>query len=451
MTALLPPGCWVLPPGPQWTASSQTSWLTMVASSGFCTQGGAVVRWTANPSPSPRSGTFIFNGTPITVTQAAAVVCTASSIAPDALAHPSAAGSQDVAVTGSPAPCAGTWQGSGNGSWITVSPAGGSVPGTATVSWTANTSGEPREGFATIGDGTFHLYQYGRPGVAFGPSQAWAGAFYGPRGTFFADVTGDGKADVIAVNDYTTVVRRSTGVGFGVNELWTENGFYGSRATAFADVTGDGLADGIVVNDYSVTVRRSTGASFAPNEPWTEGPFYGALGTFFADVTGDGRADAIAVNDGIVVVRRSTGSEFAPNEVWAYGATYVPGARFADVSGDGRADAVSDTSTGLTVQESTGSSFAMPEHWSTTSESATTVAFADVDGSGMHDWIGVKPGFVAVRIAKGRPFFADVESWTHDPFYGSVGTYFADVTGDGRADAIAVDASGITVRPVTPQ
>jgi hypothetical protein len=29
------------------------------------------------------------------------------------------------------------------------------------------------------------------------------GAFYGSRGTFFADVTGDGRADAIAVNDDT--------------------------------------------------------------------------------------------------------------------------------------------------------------------------------------------------------------------------------------------------------
>ena len=35
------------------------------------------------------------------------------------------------------------------------------------------------------------------------------GAYYGTRGTFFADVTGDGRADAIVVNDDTVTVRRS--------------------------------------------------------------------------------------------------------------------------------------------------------------------------------------------------------------------------------------------------
>lgn len=43
--------------------------------------------------------------------------------------------------------------------------------------------------------------------------------------------------------------------GFGPNEDWTHGAYYGTRGTFFADVTGDGRADAIVVNDD--TVRRS--------------------------------------------------------------------------------------------------------------------------------------------------------------------------------------------------
>jgi hypothetical protein len=92
-------------------------------------------------------------------------------------------------------------------------------------------------------------------------------------------------------------VRRSTGVAFNLNEEWTSGPYYGSRGTFFADVTGDGKADAIVVNDDKVTVRRSTGGAFNPNEDWTSGPYYGSRGTFFTDVTGDGKADAIVVNE----------------------------------------------------------------------------------------------------------------------------------------------------------
>jgi hypothetical protein len=70
-------------------------------------------------------------------------------------------------------------------------------------------------------------------------------------------------------------------------------------------VTGDGRADAIAVNDDTVTVRRNTGVDFGPNEDWTKGPFYGTRGTYIADLTGAGAADAIAVNDNAIVVRRA--------------------------------------------------------------------------------------------------------------------------------------------------
>jgi hypothetical protein len=93
--------------------------------------------------------------------------------------------------------------------------------------------------------------------------------------------------------------------GFGPNEAWTSEPYFGTRGTFFVDVTGDGRADAIVVNDDKVVVRRNTGNRFGPNEAWTSEPYFGTRGTFFADVTGDKRADAIVVNADKVVVRRA--------------------------------------------------------------------------------------------------------------------------------------------------
>src|SRR5262249_3457022 len=91
---------------------------------------------------------------------------------------------------------------------------------------------------------------------------------------------------------------------------WTHGPYYGTRGTFFVDLTGDRRADAIVVNDGTVTVRRNTGYDFGPssqaNEDWTHGPYFGSRGIFFADVTGDGRADAIVVNNDTVTVRRNT-------------------------------------------------------------------------------------------------------------------------------------------------
>jgi hypothetical protein len=43
-------------------------------------------------------------------------------------------------------------------------------------------------------------------------------------------------------------------------------------------------------------------------------------------------------------------------------------------------------------------------------------------------------------------YFSEPRDWTGGPYYGMLGTFFADVTGDRRADAIAVNDYTITVR-----
>jgi hypothetical protein len=138
-------------------------------------------------------------------------------------------------------------------------------------------------------------------------TEDWTGEpFYGTRGTFFADVTGDGRADAIAVNDDAVIVRRSmlgSGQGwFGPAEAWTAEPFFGTRGTFFVDIDADGRADAVAVNDGGVLVRRSNGERFGPVEEWTGRSFYGTQGTFFANVRGAGQLCIIAVNDDKIIV-----------------------------------------------------------------------------------------------------------------------------------------------------
>ncbi len=194
------------------------------------------------------------------------------------------------------------------------------------------------------------------------------GPYLGSRGNYLADVTGDGMADAIVVNDDRITVRRSAGNRFSGNESWTNEPYYSTKSdklTFFADVTGDGRADAIVVDDNRVTVRRSTGSGFGRYEGWTEGPYYSFKSDdlmFFADVTGDGRADAIVVDDNRVTVRRSTGSGFSGNENWTNEPYYSTMSDdlmfFADVTGDGRADAIVVDYERVHVRPSTGGGFA---------------------------------------------------------------------------------------------
>jgi murein DD-endopeptidase MepM/ murein hydrolase activator NlpD/sugar lactone lactonase YvrE len=90
--------------------------------------------------------------------------CTDFSIEPTAANPGSAAGSQTVTLSGSPAGCTGgNWSASGNGSWITVSVPSGSGPGSVTVSWPQNT-GPARSGSATIAGDVFTVNQQGVDG-----------------------------------------------------------------------------------------------------------------------------------------------------------------------------------------------------------------------------------------------------------------------------------------------
>jgi hypothetical protein len=191
--------------------------------------------------------------------------------------------------------------------------------------------------------------------------QNWTGwGFWGSKGTFFADVTGDKRADAIAVNEDGVWVRSSDGTGFRNDERnWTGQGFWGTRGTYFADVTGDGKADAIVVNEDGVWVRRSNGTTFDPETRWLAVlPNTRSAGNFFADVTGDKRADLITVNDNGVLVNAAiatTTGGFSPTAVnWTAGQTFVGerGTYFADVNGDGKADALAVKDDGLWVRHS---------------------------------------------------------------------------------------------------
>ena len=96
-------------------------------------------------------------------------------------------------------------------------------------------------------------------------------------------------ADAIVSNDDGVYIRRSDGSQFLPTEKWTDIGYLGTKGTWFADVTGDGKADAIVSNDEGVYkgvyVRRSDGSQFLPTEKWTDIAYWGTEGTWFADVT----------------------------------------------------------------------------------------------------------------------------------------------------------------------
>ncbi|MDQ3982826.1 MAG: VCBS repeat-containing protein, partial [Actinomycetota bacterium] len=198
-------------------------------------------------------------------------------------------------------------------------------------------------------------------GSAFEEASAnWSeGLYFGEQGTHLADVTGDKRSDLVVVNDTQIVVRASMGNSFSASKtVWRSltTAEFGDRGIFFADATGDGRADAISITSTGIRVYRSSGSSFGSGETWTEKGFYGNLVTSFADVTGDGRADAIAVNTGGITVRASTGNGFVNPDPWA-GAYYgTRGTYFADIDGDKLADAIVVNDDKVIVRRSNGTS-----------------------------------------------------------------------------------------------
>jgi len=74
--------------------------------------------------------------------------------------------------------------------------------------------------------------------------------------------------------------------------------------------------------------------------------------------------------------------------------------------------------------------------------------FADVNGDGKADAVAVEDGSIGVLPSSGSGFGA-YRTWSGRDLIASHGVFVADVTGDGSADAIAVGDSSILVYPST--
>ncbi|MER5889598.1 trypsin-like serine protease, partial [Streptomyces sp. NPDC001941] len=138
-----------------------------------------------------------------------------------------------------------------------------------------------------------------------------------------ADIDGDGKADLVQHRtNGDLVVYRNLGTKLGPGTVMSSGwGRFVDGADLgrlyFADVTGDGKADLIVHGrDGKVSVRKNMGTYFDGGTDWSsgwgrfvDGADLGRL--YFADITGDGKADLIVHGrDGKVSVRKNMGTYF---------------------------------------------------------------------------------------------------------------------------------------------
>ncbi|RKH18756.1 hypothetical protein D7Y13_27875 [Corallococcus praedator] len=214
----------------------------------------------------------------------------------------------------------------------------------------------------TLGDGEVRIYPSKCDGT-FGDRVSVFQAASQSESTrlFFADVTGDGCADLLRWNPKersgafeTFVAKRGASPSFGAAVRSTEgaNTSEGTRVY-FADVDGDGKADRVLWNPDQdggrTRVYRSTGAgafAFAfAHDAGTSGVDTTRL--YFADVDGDGKADKLfwrpTFRQGRMQIYPSAGTNFAGSPVMdntGYSGSENAAFFFADIDGRGGADKV---------------------------------------------------------------------------------------------------------------
>jgi uncharacterized protein YjdB len=302
-----------------------------------------------------------------------------------------------------------------------------------------------------------------------------------PYGVTIADIDGDGKLDVAVTNNASNTVSvfRNTATSGSITSgsLAAKVDFAtgtNPMNVAVNDMDGDGKADLVVANFYSSTVSvfRNTGSSgsitsssFATKVDFAAGtfPYCVALG----DIDGDGKQDIITANNGaasISLLRNTatsgsvTSSSFASKVDFTAG-TQPYGIAVADIDGDGKMDvvAVNSASATLSVFRNTASSGTISASSLsakvdfTTGASPYSVSIGDADGDGKPDIMVANSASATVSVFRNTASSGSISSGSlaakadyatgSNPKFVAVG----DLDGDGKPDMAVASLSSNAV------
>ncbi|HEY1380292.1 MAG TPA: VCBS repeat-containing protein [Gemmataceae bacterium] len=256
---------------------------------------------------------------------------------------------------------------------------------------------------------------------------AYGSSFRGGVRVAVGDVTGDGTPDIVTAPGagappLVKVFDGASGAEVGSYMAYTE-AFRGGVYVAVADVTGDGKADILtgadagggphvkVMDAIAVVPPVNAPASTFPNGVVTEffaydALFRGGVRVAAADVNGDGRADIItAAGPGggphVKVINGATGELMY--EFFAFASTYTGGVYVTagDIDGDGKAEVVAGSG-GLgqgqvKVYDDNGSLLRTYSVTDPRTNAPVRVAVADIDNDGKVDLFTAVGAQVQVR------------------------------------------------------
>ncbi|SPO04538.1 uncharacterized protein DNG_07223 [Cephalotrichum gorgonifer] len=265
----------------------------------------------------------------------------------------------------------------------------------------------------------------------------------------FADLTGDGKDDIIVVDHKGRAlawINKSSGDKYSfesINEISPgPNEDLSDARIVFEDVNGDKKSDYLVIyGKGSVKAFLNNGnIGGGSGRKWAEGivisPGVGEPGRKirFADLNGDGYADYLVLYDGGAVDaflnKKNIPTKKGDGRIWGERITVATGTgapaskiRFADITGDGREDYIVQYDGGASVgYNNTGNipDAGRPRNWVDMGTIAAgvkdqgPVRYADLDGDGKADYLVVYGG-------GNINAYINICDWAADPETGSGG------------------------------
>ncbi len=288
-----------------------------------------------------------------------------------------------------------------------------------------------------------------------------------------ADIDGDGKGDLCARDAQGIVCEISSGDGFGAEVRgpawsdaagWAKPEYYGT--IQFADINGDGKADVCARAAAGIVCSVSTGSGFAPaiNGPgwsdaanWNKPQYYSTIQ--LVDINGDGKADVCgrsaagivcSLSDGKSFATAITGPAWGDDTGWA-SPEYESTIRYADVNGDGKMDVCGRSAVGMVCELSNGNGFPTEIAGPTWSDATgwaapqyyTTIQTADVNGDGKADLCARAAAGVICDLSTGTGFGTEITGpawtsaggWDAPEYDSTIG--FADIDNDGKDDVCA--------------
>ncbi len=303
---------------------------------------------------------------------------------------------------------------------------------------------------------------------------------------FLSDLTGDGRADLVGFGYEGVWVALNKGDGsffppkLVVNQFgYHEGGWGGNRHPRFlADLTGDGRADIVGFGNGGVWTCLTNGDGTFQEPQLAINDFGYNAGNwrvdrhprFLADLTGDNRADIVGFgNDGMWVSFNKGDGSFQDPRLVINHFGYDAGAwrvdrhpRFlADLTGNGWSDVVGFANDGVYLSINKGNgSFQDPRRVIDAfgySAGAWRVdrhprCLADLTGDGRADVVGFADDGVYVAINKGNGSFQAPRKVIDAFGYNAGGwridrhpRFLADLTGNGRADIVGFYNDGVYV------